>query len=145
MVPLRGHVLTVVMLVLLRIFLKLFFWNWLYRHFTNHVKKPPQCLLVTDYPPLSLWRLLSLVLLFLCWFSSSTHLCRSQYPKKPQKMGVLARVPGARILGYTETECCIGRILWIQKPPSVGCISAISNLHRSKDWSIYESQKAVET
>lgn len=64
MVPLGGHALTVVTLVLLRTFLKLFFWNHLQRHFIKHIEKPPRCLLVTNYTPLSLWPFLSPFLSF---------------------------------------------------------------------------------
>lgn len=51
MVPWGNHTLTVVTLVLRKTFLKLLFWSHCQRYFTNHMKKPSQCLFVTEYTP----------------------------------------------------------------------------------------------
>lgn len=136
MAPLGSHALTVVTLLLLWTFLKLFFWSCLQRHFANHIlEKPSQCSLVSTP---SLWPLLSSpVLLFFCWLCSPTRLCWSQWPKDAQKAGALAEGLEQELIGHTEAECGRWRILQVQKPSSVGCLppgSAGSSLHRSKDW-----------
>lgn len=106
MAPLGTHALTVVMLLLLWTFLKLVFWNWLQRHFANHVlEKPSPCSWVSAP---SLWPLLSSpVSLFFCWLCYPTRLCRSQWPKGAQKVGTLAGWLEQELVGRTEAD-------WVQ-------------------------------
>lgn len=127
MVPLGGHALTVVTLVLLRTFLKLFFCNCLQRHFVNHIEEPPRCLLVTNHIPLSLRPLLSSFLSF-AFFSAGLALLPTYSGannlRMPRKGVCWPEIPEQELLVYIEAKCCKRRIPGVQKPFSVGCLPA---------------------
>lgn len=97
MVPLGSHALPVMTLLLLRTFLKLFFWNCLQRHFANYVKKKAISVFISQtlLPVIMTSPLFLPVLLFFCWLCFPTAYAEARDLRMPRK-GHAGRVAGAR-------------------------------------------------